>query len=151
MLLLNLSACQNDTGPVQSQFITFSSAGFVPGKEYVFLPFDDADQSLNSDSGYNIFVDVRYDNSCKIRMLPLHIELSSPSVDSILEKTIEVALFDDNNIALGRGHYGIFEQFHPLFLNIEPKEDYVISLMSREKENQGILAFGIVNRKTNHQ
>lgn len=142
--IFSLSSCQRIELYGSSEFVDFDHSGFTPGKEYLFVPFENLVDSQFKDSLFNVSVAIRYSANCPLKSVPLSVEYYSPEVDSIVNLKINVNLFGKDNDPLGKGHYGIYELLFPLLKEMKPIEDFTISLMSQQANGEGIAAFGVV-------
>lgn len=146
ILSLAFSACKNDKEISHADFIDLGHDGFIPEKEYLFYPFENFSDSLPLSQTFNLYVCLRYTDKCRLNYLPLHIESTSLESDSIIEKVIDLQLFENNRV-LGKGHYGIYEINCPFLEKIRSQKGFTVSIMTRQKDTQGILALGIITKE----
>lgn len=143
---LFLIGCGNLTHQIPeknfSVFIDFGEEGLIPEKNYLF---DNLDSLANVSKLKNgvLEICVRYTDRCKIKNLPLNVEYSSLSSDSIYSKSIEINLFDNEDNVKGKGNFGIYETVFPVISDINFKDALYISISTTENLTSGILSLGV--------
>ena len=138
------SACKEKEVILNSEFYELNYEGLLSGKEYLFSPFNSLADSSFDEKKFNICLVIRYSEICRLKNLPLRIECSSPLRDTISYQNLNLELFDNDDFPIGHGHYGIFELKKCLYRDMNPIENFALSVSSDLKETNGILSLGIL-------
>lgn len=150
-LLSVLCSCGNDITGDSIDYIDFGPSGMTPEKEYLFRPFDNlSDSDLGKESRFEIMLAVRYTDICKLQSLPLVVETSSTSVDSITTEKVSIVLYDAENKPTGKGHYGVYETISPLWSSMVPTENFTIAIKTTQPDSGGIMALGVICNQISH-
>lgn len=149
LLLIILSgllifSCKNPYN-YSSFYYNFDSQGMIKGKEYLFYPF----AQINDSAGniYSVILELRYNDRCSIRELPITLETGSLNSDSIEKRIISVHLFDSIGNMYGNGNYGIYKTHYTLIDSVSKDESLFISLSTPEKNCGGLLSLGILTEE----
>lgn len=143
--LILFCACRQKGGNQFSDFIDLGETGMSPGRQYIFEPFKvNLKDSLPND--FNVFIEIRYSEKCKISGLPLLIEYSSLKEDSIHNAEILIDLFDMNSNLPGKSAYGIYETSYKLIEHQPFEESFFVSIATPEIDTGGVLSLGVVCR-----
>lgn len=140
--LVSSISCQKSDNIHSNIFIDFGKEGLIQNKEYAIQSsLDSVLFSKKNHSSINLVV--RYTDSCKIKTLPLQVETILSSDDSIKNFKVELELFDDYGKNKGSGNFGIYEIKYPLIENNRIDHEFKISIMTEEKQTEGIISLGI--------
>lgn len=131
-----------------SSFIDFGSKGMAKNVEYLFHPFDDLKDSLNSSSRYDICLVARYTQQCKLQSLPIDIEIVSLECDTIFNLKKDLSLFNKKGKVLGKGKLAVYETSIPLVKDIKRQEGYSVAVSTPEGNNEGIISIGILRKES---
>lgn len=147
-MLLIFVSCKDISDVKESQFYNFEKSGMGENVEYLFNPFE-GNFDNNIQNKYDIIIEVRYSDKCRLKSLPLNVELSSLKNDSIHQRKISIPLFDDKDNFQGKGHFGVFESNFELLKSHVIEEGLNICVSTPEVDSSGILALGVVVKNRN--
>lgn len=145
LLILTVS-CEGNRQLNYSVFIDFPKEGMIPGKDYIFYPFENAD-SLDNNDLYQIDLEIRYNQRCKILNLPLIVEYASLTDDSVKTLNLLINLFEEKKEFKKKGNFAISTVSETLIPDTHYQEGLFISVKTEEKETSGILSIGTVRKK----
>ena len=140
--------CKKDVSPTKSDFYDFNEGGMTPDMEYVFVPSEELTKE-SIDHNYCVNLIVRYLDSCSISALPLNIESNFNDTDSICIVNMEIPLFSENGVPIGKGNFGLFDISIPLFNDVKVSDISFISISTPEKHTQGIISIGVSYQNSN--
>lgn len=129
-------------------FIEFDGNGMTPDVEYMLNPFDSISKEF-IDKDFSLSLDIRYNEGCEIRTLPLIIQYPDLLQDTIVKKEISMPLFNKEDRAMGIGNYGIYESNLLLIDNIKSSDTFFISISTREPHTSGIISIGVIGLHLN--
>lgn len=141
-----LTSCIKNKDYKEGSYFVFDEKGMFPYREYTFYPFEKFEGS-SPKNVFSIFISLRYTDSCNLKFLPLKIEYASLVKDSIIEKNINIPLYDDNGLFKGKGNLGIYESEISLIKKQHFEEGFFISISTPETNTEGIISLGIINKK----
>lgn len=142
-----LSACGWNEAKGNFKFYDIADREISPEEVFSFRPFElnpnQSSDTIAMNDRYKVNLIVRYTDNCKIKGVPLEVEMTSMKMDSVFSCHLEVPLFDNEDNALGKGSYGVFETeqtipFNPIF---DP--DLEITVSPTQEIPSGIISLGI--------
>lgn len=139
--IINIS-CKENMNIKSTEFYDFTQEGMVPKLEYIFYPFKECEDSASVD--YDLYLLLRYSDNCNLKELPLNIEYSSLSEDSVKNMHLKLDLFDRDDKKNGKGNFGIFETECLLLKNQKYQEGFFISVSTEELRTRGVLSMGVL-------
>lgn len=126
-----------------AQFYNLDSRGLSRDVPYELNLGDNLNYDSLSNHLYNISFIVRYSENCRLKMLPLDLEVIYNLEDSLIKKHLDLPLFDNNDIIEGKGAYGVYRIETPLDSNQKIDQSFSIVVTSHQEETPGILSFGV--------
>lgn len=141
-----LFSCSTQPEQSRSSFIDFDDSGMLANKEYLFQPFDSISPSI-ANNLYDLYLELRYSNVCRIKQLPIDIEIGSVWDDSIINKKINLKLFDKDDNFQGKGNFGVYEISANIIDSIKIKDGFFISVSTPESNTKGIISLGTLIKK----
>jgi len=145
LLAVFATACHNISRIDYSSFVEFPEEGMPQSWEFDFNPTA-SDSAMVISGHHDIVVVTRYTKACTSRSIILNIEEISFSRAKPDTFSLEIKLFSNEGVPLGKGIYGVYEIADTIRRNVSVDNGYSISLSSplpREK-TVGIKALGIV-------
>lgn len=136
-------------GPISvadySGFVNIPSEGMPTGWEYEFSP-EASDSGIKLTGNYDVIIAVRYTNQCPSKSVILNIEELSLAHEKPDSATVEIQLFDNDGLPLGKSRYGVNETFYTLRKDYKVPEGYVISISSplSTEATAGVKAVGLL-------
>lgn len=147
-LLPTLLSCSRLPVADFSEFVDFPPSGIPQNREYDF--FVTAADSADVVSGrHNALLVVRYSAKCPSRSIILNIEELSLSHCRPDTTKLELQLFDNDGLPLGKGAYGIYEITDTLHKGIVIPDGYTLSFSSPlpDGKTAGVKSIGLVVKR----
>lgn len=146
--LVLLGACTFNNPNVFSKFYDLGDEGMVPDFEYVFQPFKEAPSDfVDSLALFKVFLELRYNESCKITEIPFNIEYGAISSDSITSSLFVVPLFDSVFCDSNYAKYGLYDSKIQIINSIPFDRSLFIAISSSESLSKGIVSLGVICEK----
>lgn len=115
----------------------------IPDVSYEFRPWIAHNSDSLSNDLYSLYLLIRFTEKCRIRELPLDIEMTCNTEDSLIRKHIEVTLFNEEDKVKGEGNYGIYRTEVNFASECRLDENFYISVETSEKDTQGVVSLGV--------
>ena len=135
-------ACREDE-TIWTKSINLPESKWDYGNKLVFEPDS---EKLIMDDAHRLVLFVRYKGDASLKTLPLIVETES-SVDGFEYSldTVKMMLFDERDIPLGRGNYGMYERADTFNLNYPIVAGWTLTVTPDVigEETDGIVSFGI--------
>lgn len=144
-----LLGCASTANQNNALFYDVGEDGLIPDYSYEFSNLDSLLDESSKDSKYNLFLELRFSDRCKIQTLPLKIEFFSLQSDTIFNFDTDINLFSDNDKFTGKGNFGIYENKIPVWTCKKIPEGLTFSVSTPEKNTDGIISIGIIYSKCN--
>lgn len=142
--IILFTSCRDKNHIFSSSFIDFDHSGLKQNQEYLFIPCKEIGNNDSFHKNCSLWIAVRYSDKCKIKSIPLNIEISSPELDTILNLEKDVDLFSTDDHPLGKGHYGIYETEFNLLEDLQVDPEMKVSVSTTEPDTKGIMSMGII-------
>lgn len=145
IVLCCLCSCSSQSKEQKTTYIELDAEGLVPFDEYLFYPLKDCcEDSLKA--VYDLWLNVRYTDECRIKYLPLNIEIGSLDSDSIRMKQLNVPLFNENGHLGSKGNLNLFNSQIKIIENLHFEEGFFMAVSTPESHTKGIIAIGVTSQ-----
>lgn len=142
-LVVAVSGCNKTDDMVYSEYVSLGNEGWDPVNVLVFSP-GVADSVALSRNGYTLVLNVRYNQSCQAKELPMAITEESADGE-ISSEIVTVPLCDRRGRPLGKKSLVLYELSDTLRTNMNLQDGYWVEIVSMcpKEYTKGVTDIGL--------